>query len=60
MIGSAKANDELVSVPEVALAKQWRYQRAYDAVLRGSFGLPVRVDGRLFVRREAVESDRAR
>lgn len=54
------ANSDLASVPEVAVARRWNYQRAYSAVLKGTFGPPVRLDGRLFVSRQAVEAEPAR
>jgi hypothetical protein len=48
--------DGLVSVPEVAITKGWPYARVYDAVIRRQFGIPVRIDRRLYVPEEAVES----
>jgi predicted NAD/FAD-dependent oxidoreductase len=52
--------EKLVSVPEIAIAKEWRYQRAYSEVLRGVFGPPVRIDGRLYVERKSVKAAAAR
>jgi hypothetical protein len=50
------SGEDLASVPEVALAKGWSYRRAYDGVLQGLFGRPIRRDGRLFVSRAFVDA----
>ncbi|MGN6392975.1 MAG: hypothetical protein ACTHM9_12100 [Gemmatimonadales bacterium] len=51
---------ELAGVPEIAVAKAWSYRKAYDSMLRGLFGTPIRRNGRLFVLREAVIAGRPR
>lgn len=46
----------LIGISKAAQILRWRYGRTYDAALAGTFGPLERIEGRLFVAREAVEA----
>ena len=49
-------SDILIGISKAAQILRWRYGRTYDAALAGTFGPVVRMEGRLYVAREAVEA----
>lgn len=54
--GKVENREDLAGVPEIALANGWTYRQAYDSMLCGLFGQPIQRDGRLFIRRSAIQA----
>ena len=42
-------SNDRISVPDLAMREGLSYRRAYECALRGDFGRPERVDGRVYV-----------